>query len=48
MLQVLVASVEICLSEFYLAATGVFIWFPISETGSTDIPGVGDVCEFLV
>ena len=48
MLQVLVASVEVCLSEFYLAAAGVSILVPISETGSTDIPGIGYYCEFLV
>ena len=48
MLQFMVAYLEACLSDFYLAATGVYIWIPFSETGSTDIPCVGYVCEFLV
>ena len=48
LLQFMVASVEACLSDFYLAATGVYIWIPFSETGSTDIPCVAYVCEFLV
>ena len=47
MLQVLVAHVEVYLSEFYLAAAGVSIWVHIS-TGSRDITGIGYVCEFLV
>ena len=38
MLQFMVAYFEACLSDFYLAATGVYIWFPFSEIGSTDIP----------
>ena len=48
MLQFMVAYLEACLSDFYLAATGVYIWIPFSETGSTDIPCVAYVCEFLV
>ena len=40
MLQFMVASVEACLSDFYLATTGVSIWVPFSETGSADNSGM--------
>ena len=46
MLQLMVAYLEACLSDFYLAMTGVSIWVPFSETGSTDTSGY--VSEFLV
>ena len=46
MLQLMVAYLEACLSDFYLATTGVSIWVPFSETESTDTSGY--VSEFLV
>ena len=46
LLQLVVAFLEACLSDFYLATTGVSIWVPFSETGSTDTSGY--VSEFLV
>ena len=40
MLQLMVAYLEACLSDFYLATTGVSIWVPFSETGSADNSGM--------
>ena len=40
MLQLMVAYLEACLSDFYLATTGVSIRVPFSETGSADTSGM--------